>query len=413
MPDTRTICYYAMYVIGEVESRWDWTAINYNDPITIGMMQWYGTRAAGLLNRIQSEMPSAYEQLAGSLRASLAAHGPDDGYWTSFYLNQEEGQSIVRVFQSQENHVIQENQAIADFEGYISTLESWGMSQAYPKPLIFTMAMYHQNPSRAGNVIASCGGTADLELVYTTCLNEPILGQYRTRYDTVYQRLKEWDGESMPPDFGQVGSGVIGGNTGISRAANKLTYAIQRGDQLIVFGRDEYANGVTFFPAGIQRWKCAVNAEGAAIIGGNSGGGSGPVSDVVALYVSWVGMFAYSQGPGRLTPLESGYGDCSSTIWAAYQQAAGIDVGTYTGAMEELGTLIASSPGTLPIDQMQPGDLLLTRGGSSVYPYAHVEMYIGNNQLCGHGGPDNGPTIKQDAQYTASLMANWTVRRYA
>ena len=60
MPSTRTICYYAMYVIGEVESNWNWTAVNYNDPITIGMMQWYGTRAAALLNRVKNEMPTAY-----------------------------------------------------------------------------------------------------------------------------------------------------------------------------------------------------------------------------------------------------------------------------------------------------------------------------------------------------------------
>ena len=53
-----------MYVIGEVESNWNWTAVNYNDPITIGMMQWYGTRAAALLNRVKNEMPTAYGQLA-------------------------------------------------------------------------------------------------------------------------------------------------------------------------------------------------------------------------------------------------------------------------------------------------------------------------------------------------------------
>lgn len=411
MPDTRTICYYAMYVIGEVESRWDWTAVNYNDPITIGMMQWYGTRAASLLKRIESEMPSSYEQLSGRLRSALAAHDETDSFWTSFYLNNEDGQSVVEVFQSQENHIIQENQAIADFEGYISTLESWGMSQSNPKPLIFAMSMYHQNPSRAGQVIASAGGNATLELLYTTCLNEPILGQYRTRYDTIYNRLLEWDGESMPPDFGQVGSGVIGGNSGISRAANKLTYAIQRGDQLIIFGRDEYTNGVTFFPAGIQRWKCAVNAEGAPIVGGNTGGGSGPVADVVALYVSWVGMFAYSQAPGRLTPLESGYGDCSSTIWAAYHQAAGIDVGTWTGAMEGLGTMVKSGSGSLDISDLLPGDLLLMDwdGGG----IDHVEMYIGDNKLCGHGGPGDGPTIKQDASAYAGYGVAWQVRRYA
>lgn len=59
MPSTRTICYYAMYVIGEVESNWNWTAVNYNDPITIGMMQWYGTRAAALLTSLY-EMPDSF-----------------------------------------------------------------------------------------------------------------------------------------------------------------------------------------------------------------------------------------------------------------------------------------------------------------------------------------------------------------
>ena len=142
MPSTRTICYYAMYVIGEVESNWNWTAVNYNDPITIGMMQWYGTRAAALLNRIKNEMPTAYGQLAASLRSDIESHDAGSAWWTSRYLNRDEGNSIISVFQDEENHVIQENQAIADFEGYITTLENWGMSKSNPKPLIFAMSMY-------------------------------------------------------------------------------------------------------------------------------------------------------------------------------------------------------------------------------------------------------------------------------
>ena len=422
MPSTRTICYYAMYVIGEVESNWNWTAVNYNDPITIGMMQWYGTRAAALLNRIKNEMPTAYGQLAASLRSDIESHDAGSAWWTSRYLNRDEGSSIITVFQDEENHVIQENQAIADFEGYITTLENWGMSQSYPKPLIFAMSMYHQSPASAGQVIATAGGSADLDRIYTVCMNHGVLGQYRNRYNTVYQRLKDWDGESNPPDFGQSGDvdTTPGGNTpGISTEKSKLGYIIQNGDTLILYGRDEYAKGVIFYPASGQVWINGYNANGTDIGGGNEGGGSESGSEaqnaICELYRSWLDRFAYSQGAGRLDPISSGYGDCSSTVWFAYQQVAGIDVGTWTGAMAGKGTKIASgySGDNLPIEDMEPADLVLIMWNGWNGSFDHVELYMGNNELWGHGGPDYGPDqTTTDARNYPRYMYYWEVRRY-
>ena len=422
MPSTRTICYYAMYVIGEVESNWNWTAVNYNDPITIGMMQWYGTRAAALLNRIKNEMPTAYGQLAASLRSDIESHDAGSAWWTSRYLNRDEGNSIITVFQDEENHVIQENQAIADFEGYIATLEGWGMSQSYPKPLIFAMSMYHQSPASAGQVIATAGGSADLDRIYGVCMNHGVLGQYRNRYNTVYQRLKDWDGESNPPDFGQSGDAdtTPGGNTpGISTEKSKLGYIIQNGDTLILYGRDEYAKGVIFYPASGQVWINGYNANGTDIGGGNEDGGSESGSEaqnaICELYRTWLDRFAYSQGAGRLDPISSGYGDCSSTVWFAYQQVAGIDVGTWTGAMAGKGTKIASgySGDNLPIEDMEPADLVLIMWNGWNGSFDHVELYMGNNELWGHGGPDYGPDqTTTDARNYPRYMYYWEVRRY-
>lgn len=422
MPSTRTICYYAMYVIGEVESNWNWTAVNYNDPITIGMMQWYGTRAAALLNRVKNEMPTAYGQLAASLRSDIESHDAGSAWWTSRYLNRDEGNSIISVFQKEENHVIQENQAIADFEGYIATLEGWGMSQSYPKPLIFAMSMYHQSPASAGQVIATAGGSADLDRIYGVCMSHGVLGQYRNRYNTVYQRLKDWDGESNPPDFGQSGDvdTTPGGNTpGISTEKSKLGYIIQNGDTLILYGRDEYAKGVIFYPASGQVWINGYNANGTDIGGGNEGGGSESGSEaqnaICELYRTWLDRFAYSQGAGRLDPISSGYGDCSSTVWFAYQQVAGIDVGTWTGAMAGKGTKIASgySGDNLPIEDMEPADLVLIMWNGWNGSFDHVELYMGNNELWGHGGPDYGPDqTTTDARNYPRYMYYWEVRRY-
>lgn len=422
MPSTRTICYYAMYVIGEVESNWNWTAVNYNDPITIGMMQWYGTRAAALLNRVKNEMPTAYGQLAASLRSDIESHDAGSTWWTSRYLNRDEGNSIITVFQDEENHVIQENQAIADFEGYITTLENWGMSQSYPKPLIFAMSMYHQSPASAGQVIATAGGSADLDRIYGVCMNHGVLGQYRNRYNTVYQRLKDWDGESNPPDFGQsgdVGTTPGGNEPGIDTEASKLGYIIQNGDTLILYGKDEYEKGVIFYPASGQVWINGYNANGTDIGGGNEGGGSESGSEaqnaICELYRSWLDRFAYSQGAGRLDPISSGYGDCSSTVWFAYQQVAGIDVGTWTGAMAGKGTKIASgySGDNLPIEDMEPADLVLIMWNGWNGSFDHVELYMGNNELWGHGGPDYGPDqTTTDARNYPRYMYYWEVRRY-
>ena len=422
MPSTRTICYYAMYVIGEVESNWNWTAVNYNDPITIGMMQWYGTRAAALLNRVKNEMPTAYGQLAASLRSDIESHDAGSAWWTSRYLNRDEGNSIITVFQDEENHVIQENQAIADFEGYITTLENWGMSKSYPKPLIFAMSMYHQSPASAGQVIATAGGSADLDRIYTVCMNHGVLGQYRNRYNTVCQRLKDWDGESNPPDFGQSGDvdTTPGGNEpGIDTQASKLGYIIQNGDTLILYGKDEYEKGVIFYPASGQVWINGYNANGTDIGGGNEGGGSESGSEaqnaICELYRSWLDRFAYSQGAGRLDPISSGYGDCSSTVWFAYQQVAGIDVGTWTGAMAGTGTKIARgySGDNLPIEDMEPADLVLIMWNGWNSSFDHVELYMGNNELWGHGGPDYGPDqTTTDARNYPRYMYYWEVRRY-
>ena len=411
-----------MYVIGEVESNWNWTAVNYNDPITIGMMQWYGTRAAALLNRIKNEMPTAYGQLAASLRSDIESHDAGSAWWTSRYLNRDEGNSIITVFQDEENHLIQENQAIADFEGYITTLENWGMSQSYPKPLIFAMSMYHQSPASAGQVIATAGGSADLDRIYGVCMNHGVLGRYRNRYNTVYQRLKDWDGESNPPDFGQSGDVDTtpgGNNPGISTEESKLGYIIQNGDTLILYGRDKYAKGVIFYPASGQTWINGYNANGTDIGGGNEGGGSESGSEaqnaICELYRSWLDRFAYSQGAGRLDPISSGYGDCSSTVWFAYQQVAGIDVGTWTGAMAGKGTKIASgySGDNLPIEDMEPADLVLIMWNGWNGSFDHVELYMGNNELWGHGGPDYGPDqTTTDARNYPRYMYYWEVRRY-
>lgn len=419
MPSKRDICYYAMYVIGEVESGWDWGSVYYVDAITIGMIQMWGPEAGGFLSRMKTETPDDYAKLADSLKSSVDAHPGEVDWWESRYLTQAEGNSWVMASSSQSNHHLQEDHAINLFSRYIDILEGWGMSQANPKPLIYAMSMYHQAPNWAGKVIGSCGGNADLDLVHSTAMNSNF-SRYKNRYTTNYNRLREWDGQSPPPDFGQDGTIQIGGNpSGIETIASQISYIRQTGDMLVMYGKGELENGLLFYPSAGFTWTPSRNVSGTSIDGGWTGGGSESGSAaalaICELYRSWADKFAYGQGGGRLDPEASGYGDCSSTIWKAYQQVAGVDVGTWTGEMLGKGTLIAegNSLPALPVSIMQPADLVLIQRRNNP-DYNHVELYMGNNELWGHGGPDNGPDSSGEASsYTGgSTLTRWQVRRY-
>lgn len=400
MPDRNTICYYAMYVIGEVESRHDWTAINYNDPITVGMMQWYGVRAAELLLRCKTEMPDSWPTLAESLRNELDAYGTSS-YWNGRYLTTAEGETIVALFSDQANHILQENQAIADFEGYINILTSWGLSEDNPKTLIFAMSMYHQGPLYAGQVVSSCGN-ADLDTIWRTCLNNGVLGQYTNRYNEVHEMLASWDGESMPPDFGQVGGGSTGGsgtqNPGTQRPESEISYIQQNGDQLIIYGPNTYKDGLICYPVPGSKWVPAKNANGVAGGGDPGGGGTTPAPEAAERAYQWLvdhlHQWSYGNGAGRLNPEQSGYTDCSGGFWCAYYYGAGVDIGgNWTGTQATIGREIwrGTSWQDIPWDQTRRGDLLLLAGPAGynfgVYS-ADAQMLTGepNKTIgCGYG----------------------------
>ncbi|MDF7639580.1 C40 family peptidase [Lactobacillus sp. ESL0791] len=72
--------------------------------------------------------------------------------------------------------------------------------------------------------------------------------------------------------------------------------------------------------------------------------------------------------------------DCSSLVQYVYQQAAGLSLPRVTTDQVKVGT-------TVPMSQLQPGDLLYW--GAANAPY-HVAIYVGNNQYVHAATPDQG-----------------------
>lgn len=413
--------YYCMYTLATVESNCTWTSVNYNDPITLGIMQWYGIRARNLLIRGRDHDAAGWEQFqsAAPTLAQQVENNSASNYWSTRYITRAEGNAFITWANRKEMHAVQETQFMDDVQEYEATCDNYGFPNGNIKERIFFMSMWHQSPASALRVLGSASATADLSRLYSTALNDTVLGVYRNRYTTVKQLLDSWDGTSAPPDFGQSGSvdESEGGNKpAIQPTPDKTAWIRLNGDNLYLFDNGKTR---TFLKTTAQNW-FETQTVGKPITGGQTGGGtpaptpSGSADKVYALYLSWQGRFAYSQAGGRLDPLHTGYGDCSSTIWRAYQDALGIDVGTWTGAMAGKGRRIASSADGIDaaLRKAQKGDLILFNWSYDNPSYDHVEMYSGDGAHClGHGGPGNGPILK-DVKVQMTGAYNWEIRRY-
>lgn len=139
----------------------------------------------------------------------------------------------------------------------------------------------------------------------------------------------------------------------------------------------------------------------------------GKIDDVINLVKSRRGKNQYTQSSKR-EQVFNGFSDCSSLMWKCFQQAAGVYIGTWTGEQIDKGDLVYCNTGSSHVltkamqSKILPGDLVFW--GPSHNDSRHVEMYLGNNQIIGHGS-GVGPTIKTADQYdhTYKLLE---VRRY-
>ena len=442
----------AIKAIGTVETSMKYDSINYADPITVGLVQWYGGRAYNILQRMRTENAGSWTGVAASLIADMNAH-TNPSWWPGRFLTRDEGATLKPVLLA--NKAIQDAQTIKDLDEYVDIAERWGMDKdANTKAMIFFFVMYHQSPKRAKNILNSAGPESSMSRLRSFALNEPVLGKYKTRYNTAYTIIDSMDSSGVdgPPqssgDDEDGGDNNTGGSdtssnvdtTGGSRAKSDANYLQVVGDNIAIITADGkriicYPNGSGLFLPGLG------GGIGVAPVPDDSGqSGSagdtppdpepdpGPSSgDMTAAQrekalkvIAWVkariGVYKYSQAPGRLDPDKNGYTDCSGLLRTAYLKVLGIETGTYTGGtgysggMRSVGkTIIPNTSGSVDESKLWLGDLFLMHHMSGV---GHVEMYIGNGKIIGHGGvPYMGPTIK-DLQTTARRQKDWTIKRH-
>ena len=233
----------AVKVIGTVESNLNYGAINYNDPITVGVAQWYGQRAAAVLQRMRDEQPYNWYEVQQSLNSQLTFVPSTDPWWNSRYLTQSEGNSLVGVLTR--NQDVQNKQLIEDLDAYVTVFDSYGFDHnAHTDTLIYFMSMHHQGPAYALQVVQTLDTECTLEQMHAACLANPVLGKFGSRYNTTYNLIKEADLSGVDPTPPVIPDPV--------QPNGNARFIEKQGDLMLVKFQD--GEKVIFYPNGTNRW---------------------------------------------------------------------------------------------------------------------------------------------------------------
>lgn len=422
----------AIKAIGQVESSLNYAAINYNDPITVGMAQWYGTRAAAILNRMRAAHSAEYARVADGLRSRLETVSEGSSSWNTYYLSRQAGDSLRDLLLASKD--IQGDQIVKDLESYFSVAKQYGINpETDTDAFILWCVAYHQGPRYALQAANNYSG-GGLNAMYNAIMSNGVLGQYYNRYNGAKNIIASKDtsgvdvgvsGVSTPGNGGSVGEN----NQQVSIEGGKVV--ITADDSNILTMRSKFGTH-RLYSRGHNLWEVNIGEIVQNIAGGQAGtpnqgggGGGGAVpsdgsngAKALAWILARLGKFAYCQCPGRQDPDRSGITDCSGLMYAAYKATSGTFVGTWTGDQYFRGqAVIERGSGAMTAAQkalLRPGDMIVMawRSTGSVYPETdHVEMVVDQNTTVGHGGnPYYGPVKKSIDILGATRW--WTVRRH-
>lgn len=323
----------------------DFTEAGTNTPnekaITIGAGQWYGVEAKELLKRIRDV---AYNLFVGA-DANGLNNDIDYADWNYYSISKtsEKAVYIVKVISSDIGIIVQDKMMSEQIEKYEKEVLSLGVTDEQAVAMLIN--------------VRHLGGLSAVKRIVGKMVNPYTL-------EAVYHALKSDQTDNSSDN--------------------------QVGDKLY-WSRQEKVYG----------WiKEKMESEGEIL---NAVEKRQKVKEYV---LSREGKNSYTQSAKR-TQVDNGYSDCSSLMQWAFK-LLGIEIGSYTGAQIGKGEWVQLG-GTLPEEsKMQIGDLLFfatNYDNGRLYNVAHVEMYVGNGQISGHGS-GIGPVRKNMLDYCKSRNQN-------
>lgn len=410
-----------IHALGAVEASMDYGAIA-PGIISIGLLQWYGERAANLLFEIQSSDPTDFASCPASIVTDMSSHSATDSWWNGKALLTSEANGLQTMLRLSGVQTVQLAQAKTDVDAYLAVAASIGMDKdANTEAVEFYCNMYNQSPVAANRVISSAGPDSSLSRLLSYCLNDSVLGQYASRYHSAYTIISTQD-PGLVNVSGAGTTGSAGNPTGITRPTTNANYIQQMDKELWLYNKDGTIQ--KFYKTTANTWSAGFNNNVGVppVSSGTGSPPSGAAATIIAYENSLIGTIPYSQGPGRLDFTKSGYTDCSGLQYRVFLNKANIDIGTWTGDQINHGSLVTTSASAvLAGTGIQPADLIFYRwSSSSPNTYDHVALLDGAGNAIGttgnsSSGEDPGPNsepVATDVNYAISNGGSIMVRRY-
>jgi peptidoglycan hydrolase-like protein with peptidoglycan-binding domain len=187
---TNDLVGYTIQVILNGEG--NYTAINDNDPISIGILQWYQERAHDLLCNIKELNSKIVEDSLGNNSTLYEELSQDRSVFKGRYLGSAEKAALVILLGTEESHTVQDDTSKIDVAGYIEIGNSKGITDE--KALIYFSDLYNQSPKQAYAIVEGISGDITLSKLHQGAMANTIMNQYVTRRENAYNAANIYQG---------------------------------------------------------------------------------------------------------------------------------------------------------------------------------------------------------------------------
>lgn len=244
MPANYSFIQETIYVIGHNEASGDYGAVNAVDVVSVGIFQWYGSRAYDLCYSIYSTLGSAVaDPILSGTNIAAELQQSESSLWSDWTPNAAEREALSNFISTDEGIRIQNELATTDGWTYIKTGQNYGLTDG--AALIYFADLYNQSPRQAVNILSAAGGASaanNLQALHNAAMRNSVMNQYSTRRNWTYNELLEWGGQAeTPPPSG--GGGWVGGDEG----KDSNDYIIDYQGILVLYSQT-YPEGKVYLP---------------------------------------------------------------------------------------------------------------------------------------------------------------------
>ena len=165
----------------------DYASVNRDDngAVSVGRIQWHGTRALDLLKKIVRDMgeESALYHLSDALLREICSTRT----WSHRTLGEEEGYMLASLLSSECGRAVQDAEAHKDVESYLEHAHALGVTDE--AALVFIADIENQGGAAAARRIILAADGRDIDALYRAASIDRVFKNYMARRDRVYTRL--------------------------------------------------------------------------------------------------------------------------------------------------------------------------------------------------------------------------------